>query len=90
MSRQSTALSRHERGEGARSTGALKGQPELPDPMRPLTVKEAATILDCNAKTLYAAIAKGQIPAIRVSKLFLIPRQAFEKLLRDGTTAEVA
>jgi excisionase family DNA binding protein len=90
MSVRSTGLSDRER-RGAR-TGSLKGAGgvDLPDPMRPLTVKEIAEILNCNPKTVYEAVRKGQIPAIRVSKLFLIPRAAFEKLLRDGATAEVA
>jgi excisionase family DNA binding protein len=90
MSVPSTGLSDAERKEGARK-GPLKGARGPPDPMIPLTVKECAAILKVNPKTLYQAVRQQQIPAIRVSKLLLIPRPAFEKLLRDGTTAnEVA
>jgi len=85
----STNLSDRERKEGARNA-SVNGARGPPDAMRPLTVKEAAKILNCNPKTIYEAIRQQQIPAIRVSKLLLIPRPAFEKLLRDGTTANEA
>lgn len=51
---------------------------------RPYTVKEAAAILNVDIKTVYSGIHARQIPALRVGRLILIPRPAFDALLRDG------
>jgi excisionase family DNA binding protein len=50
--------------------------------LRPITPKEAARILNCNPKTLYAALQRGEIPSIKIGRLRLIPRPVFERLLR--------
>ncbi len=55
--------------------------------LSPLTAKEAAAILDCNVKSVYEAIKRGEIPSIRLGRMVLIPRPAFERLLRGGETA---
>jgi excisionase family DNA binding protein len=56
---------------------------QLPD--RPvLTVKEVATLLQVNVKTLYAAIESGSIPAIRVGKTIRVPTNAVASLLQRG------
>lgn len=64
---QSTSFSDWESGEGA---------------LRPVTPKQAAKILNCNVKTLYAALERGEIPSIKIGRLRLIPRPVFERLLR--------
>jgi excisionase family DNA binding protein len=60
---------------------------DQPAELTPVTVKEAAAVLDRNPKTIYDAIARGEIPAIRLGRLVLIPRPAFERLLRSGSEA---
>jgi excisionase family DNA binding protein len=60
---------------------------DQPGELTPVTVKEAAGILGRNTKTIYDAIARGEIPAIRIGHLVLIPRPAFERLLRGGSEA---
>jgi excisionase family DNA binding protein len=72
MSIQSTGLSDSEVGDGA---------------LHPVTPKQAAAILDCNVKSIYEAIKRGEIAVIKIGRLRLIPRPAFERLLRDGTEA---
>jgi excisionase family DNA binding protein len=80
MSVQSTALSDHERRKGARNERA-RGPPE--DAQRPvMTPKEVAEDLDCNLKTVYEGIRQKQIPAIRVGKLWFVPRRAYQQLVR--------
>jgi excisionase family DNA binding protein len=74
----STGLSDHEVGGGALGGGAL----------RPVTPKEVAAILGCNLKSVYAAIERGEIPVIKIGRLFLIPRRRFERLLTHGDEAE--
>jgi excisionase family DNA binding protein len=53
-------------------------------PLTPYTPKEAAEILGRNIKSVYEAMHQGQIPSMRVGKLFLIPRPAFDAMLRGG------
>jgi excisionase family DNA binding protein len=50
--------------------------------LKPVSVKEAASLLDRNEKTIYDAIRRKEIPSIRIGRLVLIPRPAFERLLR--------
>jgi excisionase family DNA binding protein len=64
----STGLGDSEFGEG----GALK----------PLTPKECAEILGVDKKSVYAGIERGEIPAIRLGRLLLVPRPALQRLLR--------
>jgi excisionase family DNA binding protein len=52
--------------------------------LRPVTPKEAAAILDCNLKSIYDAIKRGEIPVIKIGRLRFIPRPAFLRMLRDG------
>lgn len=53
-----------------------------------LTVAEAAAVLRVQKRTLYAAIRKGQIPAIRVGREYRIPRTFLtaiaEKAAQEG------
>ena len=46
-----------------------------------LTVDEAARILGVGRNSAYQAIARGELPVIRVGKRLLVPKAALEKLL---------
>lgn len=60
--------------------------PQLPD--RPvLTVKEAATILGVNVKTLYADIETGVFPALRVGRVIRIATNVLASFLEQGRVA---
>jgi excisionase family DNA binding protein len=58
----------------------------LPD--RPtLTVREAASVLGVNVKTLYAEIAVKRFPAIRLGRVLRIPRSVIASFLEQGRVA---
>lgn len=46
-----------------------------------LTVAEAAKILRLAKNTCYGAIHRGELPAFRVGRRLLVPRDALERLL---------
>ncbi len=46
-----------------------------------LTVDEAARCLGVGRNSLYEAIARGEIPVIRVGKRLLVPKVALDRLL---------
>lgn len=46
-----------------------------------LTVDEAARCLGIGRNSAYGAIARGEIPVIRVGKRLLVPKAALEKML---------
>jgi len=49
------------------------------------TVREVAQILGLGLNSTYAAISRGEIPAIRVGRRWLVPYQALERQLSgDG------
>jgi excisionase family DNA binding protein len=49
-----------------------------------LTVTEAAVLLGVGRNTCYAAIARGELPAVRLGRRLLVPRIALEKLLAEA------
>ncbi len=49
-----------------------------------LTVDEAAKCLGVGRNLAYEAIARGEIPVIRVGKRLLVPKAALELLLAAG------
>jgi excisionase family DNA binding protein len=51
---------------------------ELPDV---LTVEEAAHVLRIGRSAAYAAVAAGQIPALRLGRKLRISRAAIERML---------
>ncbi len=55
-----------------------------------LTVDEAARCLGIGRNSAYEAIAKGEIPVIRVGKRLLVPKAALAKMLsgNDSKSAE--
>jgi excisionase family DNA binding protein len=60
---------------GAHQLGAAQGgagQGEF------LTVREAASLLRLNVKTIYAAIRRGHLPAVRIGEAIRIPRWALQ------------
>ena len=55
--------------------------PPGPPTTTTLTVKEVMSDLRISKNAAYTAIARGQIPSIRVGKKILIPRAQYERLL---------
>ena len=53
------------------------------------TVLEASEMLGVTKETVYKAIHKGDIPAIKVSGSYVIPRRHFDSLL-DGEYARLS
>jgi excisionase family DNA binding protein len=49
-----------------------------------LTVEEARKILRLSRNSMYTAIARGEIPSIRVGRRLLVPRAALELMLGGG------
>jgi excisionase family DNA binding protein len=52
-----------------------------------LTVREAAALLRVNVKTLYAEIALGHFPAIRLGRVLRISRNVVASCLEQGRVA---
>ena len=46
-----------------------------------MTVGEAAKLLGISRNLCYEAVARGEIPVVRVGKRLLIPRVVLERLL---------
>ena len=59
---------------------------ELPDVLRP---EEAARVLRVGRNTMYEAIRRGEIPAVRIGRRWLVPKRALERLLL-GTDTDAA
>ena len=53
------------------------------------TVDEAAEIIGIGRSSTYEAIQRGQIPALRFGRRVVIPKAAFDELLRN-TNSETA
>jgi excisionase family DNA binding protein len=51
------------------------------DPLLVLKVKEAAGLLGIGVNSAYAAIARGELPHIRIGRNIRVPRAALERLL---------
>jgi len=51
-----------------------------------LTVDEAARCLGIGRNSAYEAIARGEIPVIKVGKRLLVPKAALEKMLQEPKT----
>ena len=48
-----------------------------------VTIREAAKLLGISRNLCYDAVAKGQIPAVRVGRRLLVPRVALQNLLAE-------
>jgi excisionase family DNA binding protein len=55
--------------------------------LQTLTVDEAAAVLRVNVKTLYAEIAAGRFPAIRLGRAIRISRAVVVSTLEQGRIA---
>ncbi len=49
-----------------------------------LTVDETAKCLGVSRNSAYEAIAKGEIPVVKIGKRLLVPKAALETLLAAG------
>jgi excisionase family DNA binding protein len=49
-----------------------------------MSVEEAAIVLGISRTFAYEAVARGEIPCIRIGKRILVPKVALEKML-EGT-----
>lgn len=57
------------------------------------TVREVAEILRIGKISAYQAVARGEVPCIRIGRRILIPRHALESILQqipEVTAAEVS
>ncbi len=54
------------------------------------TVEEAAEILGIGRNSAYEAIRRGEIPALRLGRRLVVPRQALERLLRNSNSETAA
>ena len=48
-----------------------------------LTVDETAKYLGIGRNSAYEAIARGEIPVLKIGKRLLVPKVALEKILND-------
>ena len=48
-----------------------------------LSVKQAAALLSLSRHSIYAAIARGELPSLKLGKRILIPKAALEKILSN-------
>ena len=51
------------------------------------TVREVAALLRKQPNQVYEAIARGELPALRLGRSILIPRVPFERLLEGNADA---
>jgi excisionase family DNA binding protein len=49
-----------------------------------VTVDEAAKLLGLSRNATYDAVARKQIPSIRLGKRLLVPKAALDRLLENG------
>ncbi|MGH9169690.1 MAG: helix-turn-helix domain-containing protein [Acidimicrobiales bacterium] len=61
--------------------------PDKPVQRLTLTVEEAASALGISRSFAYEAIAKGEIPCIRIGKRILVPKIALEKMMESAGPA---
>ena len=61
-----------------------KGEVEMDREKLTLTVAETAKALSIGRNSAYQAIARGEIPVVKIGKRLLVPKAALEKLLSAG------
>jgi excisionase family DNA binding protein len=54
-----------------------------PDTCLTLTVEEAAEALGISRAFAYEAVARGEIPSVRIGRRIIIPRVALERMLNE-------
>ena len=57
--------------------------PNEPPVRRTMTVEEAAEVLGISRASAYDAVARGEIPCIRIGRRILIPKVALERILTE-------
>lgn len=57
-------------------------------PPATIGVPEAAALLGLSKSTLYRAIDRGELPAIKFGRAVQIPRHIVDRLLADGNTGQ--
>ena len=62
----------------------VNGRVEMDTEKLTLTVDETAKCLGIGRNSAYEAIARGEIPVVRVGKRLLVPKAALERLLAAG------
>jgi len=55
-----------------------------------LTVREAAKLLGISRNTAYEAIARGEIPSVRLGKRLIVPRHQLMQLLGEPDPSQVS
>ena len=55
-----------------------------------LSVEEVAEVLGIGRNSAYEAIRRGEIPALRLGRRLVVPRQALERLLRNSNSETAA
>jgi excisionase family DNA binding protein len=51
---------------------------------RVLTIPEAAALLRVSARTLYGAVGRGEVPAVRIGRRLVVPGAALQRLLEGA------
>lgn len=64
--------------------GSGGGIVTVDQPSATMGVPEAATLLGVSRATLYRAIARGEITAIRIGRCTVIPRHVVDRLIAEG------
>jgi excisionase family DNA binding protein len=57
---------------------------DQPAERQTLTVEEAARVLGIGRSAAYIAARRGDLPAIRIGRRYVIPRVALERMLSEG------
>lgn len=52
-----------------------------------MTVDEVAKLLRVSRNAAYEAVARKEIPSVRIGRRILVPRAALERLLEGGAAA---
>ncbi len=55
-----------------------------PIPPTPYTVEQYAAALDCCKQVVYSGVRRGLIPSIKIGRTVKIPRDAGDRILREG------
>ena len=63
---------------GSAATAAAPTLASLPDMIRP---EELAAVLRCGRSTVYDAITRGEIPAVRIGRRLLVAKPALMRVL---------
>ena len=55
---------------------------EVPMPSETVSVDQFAQVFDLHRTTVYSAVKRGELPAVRVGRRIRIPRVVLDRLLR--------